>query len=182
MFFESSLGTDTLDLSQGYITQTKASQAHSLHESHVTRVGGLCELHLNLAKWKQTKHIVCVRMKASLRRAVTEGLMRGCGLSSSTGELKSTLNDLVSMGLSYVCEQKSYSKTSLHGTIFTSFLALSRWTLSHKSHRHMGLSLYWFSPSLICESQAEEMEVRGVKCKSNPFSLRVFLLLKTEAE
>lgn len=51
----------------------KASQAHSLHASHMTRVGGLCELHLNLAKWKQTKHIVCVRMKASLWRAVTEG-------------------------------------------------------------------------------------------------------------
>lgn len=114
MLFESSLGTDTLDLSQGYITQTKASQAHSLHESHVTRVGGLCELHLNLAKWKQTKHIVCVRMKASLWRAVTEGLMRGCGLSSSTGELKSTFNDRVSMGLSYECEQKKNHTQTPH--------------------------------------------------------------------
>lgn len=149
MFFESSLGTDTLDLSQGYITQTKASQAHSLHESHVIRVGGLCELHLNLAKWKQTKHIVCVRMKASLWRAVTEGLMRGCGLSSGTGELKSTLNDSVSMGLSYVCEQKSFSNTSHHETNFPSFSALLRRALCHKSHRHMRPSLYRFP---ICTS------------------------------
>lgn len=69
-----SFGTEALDSSsQGCITQTKASQAHSLHVSHVTRVGGLCELHLNLVKWKQTKHIVCVRMKASLWRALSEG-------------------------------------------------------------------------------------------------------------
>lgn len=146
MFFESSLGTGTLDLSQGYITQTKASQANSLHGSHVIRVGGLCELHLNLAKWKQTKHIVCVRMKASLWRAVTEGLMRGCGLSSSTVELKSTLNNPVSMGLSYVSEQKAYSNASHRGARFTSSLASWRWTVCHKSHGHMGSSLCRFYP------------------------------------
>lgn len=62
-----------LAIYQRALLQKKASQADTLHVRHVTGVGGLCELHLNLAKWKQTKHIVCVRMKASLRRAVTEG-------------------------------------------------------------------------------------------------------------
>lgn len=83
-----------LAIYQRALLQKKASQADTLHVRHVTRVGGLCELHLNLAKWKQTKHIVCVRMKASLRELLQRALSGGCGLSSHTGELKSTsLND-----------------------------------------------------------------------------------------
>lgn len=124
---------------------------------HVTRVGGLCELHLNLAKWKQTKHIVCVRMKASLWRAVTEGfLRRGCGLSSDAGEPKSPFSKRSSQhgAQLHVWAKKSHRKKPITSQEYNSPLILSFVKNVHapfaRGLRHLGLSLDCFWRRFPC--------------------------------
>ena len=154
-----SLGTEVPDPSQGYITQNKASHAKptACMLRHVTRVGGLCELHLNLAKWKQTKHIVCVRMKASLWRAVTEGFWgEDVGYQAAQESRKALfLNDRVSMGLSYMSERRNHTeKKPVTSQEYNSPLILSFVKNVHapfaRGLRHLGLSLDCFWRRFPC--------------------------------